>query len=315
MTNQLTKRQVLAACRQWGVKDTQFKRWVNKGLLDQAGIDGRGYRAGIGRPRTAETVDRAILIARSLKDQAARGQKPSLTRAARVLLGAGYIVRSDIIRALLLDSVRDSERELWKHRQHFRSLDTREGRARLAESVGRRWGQNLPSQSIGDLQLATGILGGVSGIQGPLGEVGKQFSMEGQRLAIEQVGDAELIEETSDVVRALQKPGLLDEVLLIAQACGFTTVPELGDELLSLWESVYRVRGASASIVGLEDCETAGQVTLQLVRLWVPARSLWLGELGESLRSALVSSGGEMPDESMGAVIGWAQGVLTGVQG
>src|SRR5947209_7229683 len=123
-------------CHRRGVTVTapQLARWKREGLLDPPVLQGRGKGGGVGRHWGPETVERAILIARTV----GHGD-PSLKRAARVLVGGGFLIRQDGLNELLLDEVKRVRERLSVRRDFLdRPLSVEDKRQRVRESVYRR---------------------------------------------------------------------------------------------------------------------------------------------------------------------------------
>jgi hypothetical protein len=88
------------------VTRTQLKGWGQAGLIERGKKVGRGglgggRRGGVDFWWSEEAFPRAMLIACSLSEDRQEGRKPSLLRAARVLIGAARYPEDRVIRELL----------------------------------------------------------------------------------------------------------------------------------------------------------------------------------------------------------------------
>jgi hypothetical protein len=104
----LTTEAVIAGCRAAGadVSKPQLSRWARAGLLSHPEPEGRGKGKGWSWLWPADTLPRAVIIARALQPQTSRdatgGRGRSLDTAADALMFKGYAPRTDILRQRLV---------------------------------------------------------------------------------------------------------------------------------------------------------------------------------------------------------------------
>ena len=186
----LPTRELVAACAAEDVQvsTTQLARWAKYGLTWKSEPQSRGYKGGMDWVWPLDTMQRPILIARTLQD----GDK-SLERAARVLLGAGLAVRSNRMREILRSGVDRVEYLLMLRRTYLKdaSKSKHDKHRTLTRSLQKAYA-GLPkdvAEALIDSVLASVDL---HALPSSYAQMGRYLRSEGLRRAIADISDKEL---------------------------------------------------------------------------------------------------------------------------
>lgn len=302
MAGELTTDEVLAACQSVGLTRPRLARYKRAGLIAPPARKGRGKGGGRGsksREWAMDTPARAILASRVLQDDEAQGHKPSLRRAAHILVGAGYSVQADVLRDLMIDHLSETERAVWKYRGNFRDLPKREVRSRLDESIERRYA-NWQPDGVQLLKHAQSGLAGVADGAGMFGLVSQCLAVESRRAAVQSAADESLLQilqETADVLRDPSASAVLIEVMT---ALGLL-VGANGEAVITMLGAPARAIGADAAKVSIDDCEQSAAMTLWLSTCWLIGKEVVAGRIARTILGSVMSN---TPSEDPGVVFG-----------
>jgi hypothetical protein len=187
----LPTRELVAACAAEDVQvsATQLARWAKYGLTWPSQPRSRGHAQGVDWVWPLDTIQRPILIARTLQD----GDK-SLERAARVLLGAGLAVRSNRMREILRSGVDRVEYLLMLRRTYLKdaSKSKHDKHRTLTRSLQKAYA-GLPkdvAEALIDSVLAIVDLHSLP--NNSHAQMGRYLRPEGLRRAIAAISDKEL---------------------------------------------------------------------------------------------------------------------------
>ena len=182
--------QLIAACAAEDVQvsATQLARWAKYGLTWPSQPRSRGHAQGVDWVWPLDTIQRPILIARTLQD----GDK-SLERAARVLLGAGLAVRSDRMREILRSGVDRVEYLLTLRRTYLKdaSKSKHDKHRSLTRSLQKAYA-GLPKDVAEALIDSVLAIVDLHGLPNSHAQLGRYLRPEGLRCAIAAISDKEL---------------------------------------------------------------------------------------------------------------------------